>query len=118
MTPQRYVAACMILLLAVVAPVVTAHAAAPDRTTRLWRLAAQEQAALEQRGVVLHDTSLSSYLQTVAERLWEQVPTDLSTPTVNVVMDPRMQAYAYPNGYCFVSTGILNRMRKRRANWP
>lgn len=110
MTPQRYVAACMILLLAWAVPIVSATAATPDQTTRLWRLAAQEQAALEQRGVVLHETSLSSYLQTVAERLWEQVPTELSTPTIKVVIDSRMQAYAYPNGYCFVSTGILNRI--------
>ena len=110
MTPQRYLMAWMILLLAWPMPVIAAPAAAPDQTTRLWRLAAQEQAALEQRGVVLHDASLSSYLQTVAERLWEQVPTDLNTPTVNVVMDPRMQAYAYPNGYCFLSTGILNQV--------
>ena len=110
MNLKRYVAACMILLLAWATPVAAAHAAAPDQTTRLWRLAAQEQAALEQRGVVLHEASLSSYLQSVAERLWEQVPTDLSTPTVKVVMDPRMQAYAYPNGYCFLSTGILNRI--------
>ena len=65
---------------------------------------------LEQRGVVLHETSLSSYLQTVAERLWEQIPTDLRAPTVKVVMDPRMQAYAFPNGYCFLSTGILDRI--------
>jgi predicted Zn-dependent protease len=110
MTPRRYVLVCMILLLASAMPVVTAYAATPDQTNRLWRLAAQEQERLEQRGVVLHDASLSSYLQTVAERLWEQVPTDLSAPTVKVVMDPRMQAYAFPNGYCFLSTGILNRM--------
>jgi predicted Zn-dependent protease len=110
MTPRQYVAAWMILLLAWVTPVVAATSAAPDQTTRLWRLAAKEQAVLEQRGVVLHDASLSSYLQTVAERLWEQVPTDLETPTLEVVMDPRMQAYAYPNGYCFLSTGILNRI--------
>ncbi len=100
----------MILLFAWATQVVAAHASAPDQTTRLWRLAAQEQAALEQRGVVLDEASLSSYLQTVAGRLWEQVPTDLTTPTVKVVMDPRMQAYAYPNGYCFLSTGILNRI--------
>jgi predicted Zn-dependent protease len=25
-------------------------------------------------------------------------------------MDPRMEAYAYPNGYCFLTTGILNRI--------
>ncbi len=110
MTLKRYVVACMIWILAWMTPVVAVHAAAPDQTTRLWRLAAQEQAALEQRGVVLHEVSLSSYLQTVAERLWEEVPTDLSTPTVKVVMDPRMQAYAYPNGYCFLSTGILSRI--------
>lgn len=110
MTPRHYVLACMMLLFAWATPVITAHAAAPDQTNRLWRLAAQEQERLEQRGVVLHDASLSSYLQSVAERLWEQVSTDLSAPTVKVVMDPRMQAYAFPNGYCFLSTGILNRI--------
>ncbi|MBR9986456.1 MAG: M48 family metalloprotease [Desulfosarcina sp.] len=110
MTPQRCMLAGMILLMAWVVPIVAANAATPDQTTRLWRLAAQEQAALEQRGVVLYEASLSSYLQTVAERLWEQVPTELSTPTIKVVIDSRMQAYAYPNGYCFVSTGILNRI--------
>ena len=110
MTPRQYVLACMMLLLAWATPVITAHAAAPDQTNRLWRLAAQEQERLEQRGVVLYDASLSSYLQTVAERLWEQVSTDLGAPIVKVVMDPRMQAYAFPNGYCFLSTGILNRI--------
>lgn len=110
MTPRQYVLTCMMLLLAWATPVITAHAATPDQINRLWRLAAQEQEGLEQRGVVLHDASLSSYLQTVAERLWKQVPTDLSAPTVKVVMDPRMQAYAFPNGYCFLSTGILNRI--------
>lgn len=110
MTRTGYLVAWMILLFAWAPPVVAAHASATDQTTRLWRLAAQEQAALEQRGVVLYEASLSSYLQIVAERLWEQVPTDLTTPTVKVVMDPRMQAYAYPNGYCFLSTGILARL--------
>jgi predicted Zn-dependent protease len=100
----------MIWMLAWAATVVAAQAAPPDPTTRFRRLAEQEQAVLEQRGVVLHEPSLSSYLQTVAERLWKQVPTESSTPTVKVVMDPRMQAYAYPNGYFFLSTGILNRI--------
>ena len=110
MTPQRYMVALMIVLLAWAAPVVSVNAAAgANQTTRLWRLAAQEQATLEERGVVLHEASLSIYLQTVVDRLWEQVATDLSTPTVKVIMDPHMQAYAYPNGYCFLSTGILNR---------
>jgi predicted Zn-dependent protease len=100
----------MILLLVWAIPVAAAGATAPARTTRLWRLAAQEQAALEQRGVVLQDAVLSAYLQSVARRLWQQAPSDLDAPTIKVFMDPRMQAYAYPNGVCFLSTGILNRL--------
>ena len=88
----------------------TASGTVPDASAAsgLWRLAQQEQAALEQRGVVLADASLSTYLQSVAERLWKQVPTSLDAPTVNVVMDTQIEAYAYPNGYCFVSTGMLD----------
>jgi predicted Zn-dependent protease len=53
---------------------------------------------------------LSTYLQAVADRLWEQVPSDLDPPTVKIVMDAHAQAYAYPNGVCFLTTGILNQM--------
>lgn len=81
-----------------------------DQTPRFWRLAAKEQVALEQRHVIVQDAYLTSYLQAVAERLWEQVPSDFSTPTVNVVMETRMDAFTYPNGYCVLSTGILNQM--------
>ncbi|WP_319408523.1 M48 family metalloprotease [uncultured Desulfosarcina sp.] len=111
MTPHRYVVAWMILMLAWAAPLYALNAvAASNPTPRLWQLAAQEQAMLEQRGIVLHEASLSSYLQTVAERLWKQVSTDLNEPTIKVVMDTRMEAYAYPNGYLFLSTGILNQI--------
>ncbi|MCB2147372.1 MAG: M48 family metalloprotease [Deltaproteobacteria bacterium] len=109
--PYRYVAAWMMATLVWAAPLYALDAvAASNQTPRLWRLAAQEQAMLEQRGVVLHEASLSSYLQTVAGRLWEQVSTDLNAPAINVVVDTRMEAYAYPNGYFFLSTGILNQI--------
>jgi len=74
----------------------------------LWRLAAQEQMALEQRGVVLSDPDLSHYLQGVVERLWKQMPSNLSTPTVKVIVDTQIDAFAYPNGFCFLSTGMLD----------
>ena len=70
-------------------------------------LVRQEQAVLEQRGVILHDASLTRYLQTVADKLWEQIPTALDPPVVMVIADPRLQAFTYPNGYCYLSTGIL-----------
>jgi beta-barrel assembly-enhancing protease len=81
---------------------------ASGQTSRLWRLAAQEQASLESRGVVLCDAALSSYLQGVAGRLWKQVPTDLASPIIEVIKDTRIEAYAYPNGRCFLSTGMLD----------
>jgi len=100
------------LLLSAWAPPVHAMdaAAAPSQSQRIWRLAAQEQAALERRGVILHDASLSIYLQAVAKRLWEQADTDLSPPAIEIIMDARMEAYAYPNGYCFLTTGMLNQI--------
>lgn len=111
MRPNRCMVAWMTLLWAWTAPAYALEsAAASNQTSRLWRLAAQEQATLEQRNDILQDASLTSYLQSVAERLWEEVHTDLSTPTVKVIMDTRMEAYAYPNGYCVLTTGILNQM--------
>ena len=110
MTPKQCFMAWMVFLWALVVPVCVLAAAASSQTPRLWRLAAQEQARLEQRNVILQDASLTGYLQAVVERLWAQVHTDLSTPTAKVIMDTRMEAYAYPNGYCVLSTGILNQM--------
>ena len=81
----------------------------PDRTSPLWRLAAQEQAMMEERGIVLGEASLTAYLQGVTDRLWKEVScAGLSTPIVKVVMDTPIDAFAYPNGHCFLSTGILD----------
>ncbi|MGA6924931.1 MAG: M48 family metalloprotease [Desulfosarcina sp.] len=81
-----------------------------NHALRLERLAAQEQALLAQRGIVLHDAGLSTYLQCVTRRLWEQVNSDLKAPVVAVVTDTRMEAYAYPNGYCFLTTGMIDQL--------
>lgn len=111
MTPRRCIVAWMLLLWAWVPPASAIDTPATlDYAHRLWRLAAQEQATLEQRGIVLHDDSLTSYLQTVAARLWQQVHTDLEPPAIGVIMDTRMEAYAYPNGHCYLTTGILDQI--------
>ena len=78
------------------------------KASRLWQLAAQEQAMLDQRGVILKDPSLSQYMQAVVERLWQQLPSPLSRPTVSIIEDTRIDAHAYPNGVIFLSTGILD----------
>jgi predicted Zn-dependent protease len=105
----RHLVAWLFLLLATVAPGPMCDAATTsEQTSRLWRLAAQEQAMLDQHGVILKDSSMSRYLQTVVERLWKQVPSQLSIPTVKIIADNRIVAHAYPNGVCFLSTGMLD----------
>ncbi len=106
----RYGIAWLLLLLATATP---GHASpdTPDRSAqaaRLWQLAAQEQAMLDQRGVILKEASLHRYVHAVVERLWEQAPSQLGTPTVRIITDTRLDAHAYPNGVIFLSTGILD----------
>jgi len=106
---QRRLIACLLLLLATAAPDPVSNAAAvSEPSPRLWRMAAQEQAKIDKSGVLLKNPSLSGYLQTVVERLWEQVPSQLAMPTVKIMADTRIEAYAYPNGICFLSTGMLD----------
>ena len=83
-------------------------AAVTEQASRLWRLAVQEQGLLDQRGVILKDATLFRYLQDVAERLWAQVPSQLNVPTVKIIADTRIDAHTYPNGVCFLSTGMLD----------
>ena len=106
---QCQLIACLLFLLAIAAPNPMANAAAvSEPSSRLWQLAAQEQAVIDKSGVLLKNPSLSRYLQTVVERLWKQVPSQLNMPTVKIMADTRIEAHAYPNGVCFLSTGMLD----------
>lgn len=109
MTRYRWLAAWMILMVVWVPPLHALNTEdASIHTDRLWQRAALEQTALEQSGSVLHDAPLQRYLQILVARLWEQVHTHLKTPVVEVVMDSRMEAYTYPNGYIVLTSGILD----------
>ncbi len=108
---RRSVVILSLLALAWAAPLHAMEATVGiNQSQRFWRLAEQEQEALEQRGVIVHDASLSIYLQAVTKRLWQKANIDLSPPTFKIIMDTRMEAYAFPNGYCFLTTGMLNQI--------
>jgi predicted Zn-dependent protease len=79
-----------------------------EHSSRLWRLAAQEQAMIDRSGIIVRDPALSRYLQTVVENLWKQVPSNLRMPAVKIIADTRIEAHAYPNGVCYLSTGMLD----------
>jgi predicted Zn-dependent protease len=107
MRPRYLTAGLMLLLMWTAIGYASAASDASGQASRLWRLAENEQATLEARGVVLHDAPLSSYIMDVAGRLWKQVSSDLDSPTIRIFMDTGIEAYAFPNGHCFLSTGML-----------
>lgn len=112
MIPRWRFPAGVIVLCAWAVSIFAVHDAAwgSNCKSRMWRLAEQEQAQIAQRGLILQNASLSTFLQRVADRLWGQVTTTLGAPTIQVVKDTRIAAYVYPNGHCFLTTGILCRV--------
>ena len=83
---------------------------AASRRDRIWQLADRQQAALDQRGIILHDAGPNRCLEKVAARLWQQMDCELPPPRVQIIVDTRTDAYAYPNGRCYITTGILERV--------
>ncbi|HSO18930.1 MAG TPA: M48 family metalloprotease [Desulfosarcina sp.] len=110
MNPSKLIACMIVLCLGTSAGYALDTPPSPDPTASLMgRIADREQAALEARGVVLVAPSLSDYLQGVADRLWHRTAVDdMASPSVLVVIDSRIDAYAYPNGRCCLTTGMLD----------
>lgn len=76
---------------------------------RLWNRSAEEQKRLENR--LYDDPVLTAYLNDVAQNL---IPEDIRGKglsfQVNIIKNPLLNAFAYPNGAIYVSTGILSKM--------
>ena len=87
----------------------TASSATPE--AKLWRLAEQAQAEEEQRLVLVHASPLHDFLDGVLIRLWTQAHTSLPPMTVKVIQDSKLMAYTYPNGVCYISSGMLSRIQ-------
>ena len=76
---------------------------------RLWNRSAEEQKRLENR--LYDDPVLTAYLNDVAQNL---IPEDIRGKglsfQVNIIKNPLLNAFAYPNGVIYVHTGILSKM--------
>jgi predicted Zn-dependent protease len=109
MTHRRRIFACMLLLGVWICPLHAIYAADKSvNAMHLLQLAVQDQAMLEQSGAILHDAALNRYLDGVVKRLWKQTGSDFKMPVVQVLLSLQMEAYTYPNGYIYLSTGILD----------
>jgi hypothetical protein len=73
----------------------------------LWQMAVREQAELEQSRVHLEDAVLGEYVRTLVMRLWKEVRSDLAPLQVRVLVDSTANASVYPNGVCYLTSGML-----------
>jgi beta-barrel assembly-enhancing protease len=69
-----------------------------------------DEKRLEQSDFLYNDQKLEAYVNQVAMRLAATVPEYDGGFSVKVVKDPHLNAFAYPDGHCYVNTGILARL--------
>lgn len=69
-----------------------------------------DEKRLEQSDALYGDSKLEAYVNQVAMRLVATVPEKDGGFRVKVVKDPHLNAFTYPDGFCYVNTGILARL--------
>ena len=78
---------------------------------RLWNRSEEEQYRLNNCNCLYNDPVLTDYVNEIAQKLF---PKDIRakglTLKVNVIKNPLLNAFAYPNGVMYVHTGILSHM--------
>jgi predicted Zn-dependent protease len=81
-----------------------------DDERLLWHQSEQEQAALDGSGLVWKQAEIEAYLNRVAARLRPPgTPADLSF-RVEIISNPYLNAFAFPNGVIYLHSGLLARM--------
>jgi predicted Zn-dependent protease len=73
----------------------------------LWQAALVEQAKLEQRYSVLDHADMKRYVNGIVNRLWLCVESDLPIMQVRLLADSKADAYVFPNGVCYITSGML-----------
>jgi predicted Zn-dependent protease len=79
--------------------------------TYLWHLAENEQNELEQNAILFHQETLNTYILQISEQLWRHADTDLPPIQVRIIEDPELNAFAYPNGVIYLTTGVIAHTR-------
>jgi Zn-dependent protease with chaperone function len=92
------------------APLSGAGTALEDDEQRLWRRSEEEQRALDGSGLLYRSEELEAYLDQVARRLQPAEVYARIPFRVRVVSNPRLNAFAFPNGVIYVHTGLLARL--------
>jgi predicted Zn-dependent protease len=81
-----------------------------DDEARIWSRCQEQEQLLDRSGLLYEDSETREYVNAVAAKL---EPTEVYTKIpfrIEVIKDPRLNAFAFPNGVIYVHTGILARM--------
>ena len=76
----------------------------------LWQRAREEQAVIDNSGRLYRDARIESYLNEVAAKLGAHSIAPQIRFKIKIINDPRLNAFAFPNGVIYVHTGLLARM--------
>lgn len=93
-----------------VTPVTSAQFAPDEDERQIWNEAQVWDTALQQRGLVYYDSSLDTYLRSVADRLRPALHLGDANIRFHVLNDPFLNAFALPNGTVYLHSGLLSRM--------
>ena len=83
---------------------------ASEEEQMLWRRAQEEQDAIDGSGLLYQDTEIGNYLNQIAEKLQTNTISPEISFQIKVIKDPKLNAFALPNGVIYIHTGILARM--------
>jgi predicted Zn-dependent protease len=76
----------------------------------IMELVAIDQQRLENSGILYHNKGLEAYLNRVAARLDANASYPNGGFNVKMIRDPHLNAFTYPDGTCYIQTGILARL--------
>ena len=71
------------------------------------RQAGARLAAQENNGSIFKQGETNDYIAAVARRIWAQTPSDRTPATFKIIQNAIPNAYTYPDGTIYISTGML-----------
>jgi len=84
--------------------------ASPQDAKQLLLRAAEEEKALDSSGLIYDDPDLKHYLERIVRNLQPaEYPEDLSF-RVQIIKDPHLNAFVFPDGAIYINTGLLARI--------
>ncbi|MEO1479341.1 MAG: M48 family metalloprotease [Bacteroidota bacterium] len=78
-----------------------------ESEAKLWRMSGHETQAIQRTGLLYQDPEVTAYVQALGERMVPAQPGP-ATYEFHVLLDPEVNAFAFPDGTIYVHLGLLS----------